>query len=319
MNGKITYSLKKPSSLFAIQASTGVLKTQASIINKKNKYTFKIIATDHGLSPLSSEVDVTIDVIKSNNKLQFKQSFYEVSIPENFTKFGIVARMTVTPRDPVDEIMYSIDRGNTPRVFAIDDNGVVSLSGQHSLDRETTPVYTLTVCVTGGDQIDCAYTTLRVVITDVNDCAPEFERTRYDGTVPENAAVRTTVLRVSATDKDLNSNTVFSMAKVNKHFNIDSNTGLIQTRQKFDREKKSFYRFQVVARDKERPNLSSVAKVLVRITDVNDLPPVFQKRHYECSVKENEVNGTVVATVTATDGDRGGECENHIHYQEWGY
>jgi hypothetical protein len=45
--------------------------------------------------------------------------------------------------------------------------------------------------------------------------------------------------------------------------------------------------------------------VTVKITDTNDLPPVFESNNYTGSVEENKPNGTVVGIVTANDGDDG--------------
>lgn len=310
-NATITYSLKKPSPLFSIDPQAGVIQTQASLIKRKNKYILKILATDHGHLPLFSEVDVIINIIESNDGPEFKQSFYEEKIPENFTKFGIVTRVTATSRNPSFKVWHSIVKGNTPgtnslETFKIDPNGVVTLSDQ--LDRETIPIYTLTIRAKAmAEQLLTSFATLRIVLDDVNDCRPKFELSDYNGEVSENAVAETPVLRVIATDSDLNSVTVYSISNRNKDFTIDFKTGLIRTKRVFDREKQGSYSFLVKATDKENTALSSDASVMVMITDVNDLPPVFESKHYLISVQENEVNSTVksIGAVRASDGDRG--------------
>lgn len=314
MNAKITYSLKKSSPLFSIEPQTGVIKTGAKLINKKNQHTLKILATDHGDLPLFSEVDVVINVIESNDEPQFNQTFYEVTIPENFTKLGFVAHVTARSRNPEFDVFYIIEDGNTPdtnlqRTFDINPQGIVRLLGQ--LDRETIPTYTLTIrAETTSEPQLRSLATLRLILTDVNDCAPEFPRSRYEGTVSENVNPGAPVLRVSATDRDVGSVTVYSMSsRGSQNFTIHPQTGLIRTKKPFDREIKSFYAFQVRATDKKNPSLSRHVIVIVRISDTNDMPPVFQPKNYTGSVKENEGIGKVIGTVMASDGDRGINAE----------
>ena len=310
LNATITYSLKKSSSLFSIEPQTGVIKTQARLINKKKKHILTVLATDHGNPPLFSEVDVMINVIESNDEPQFEQSFYEITIPENFTRSKTVTRVTASSRNSDLHVFYNIEKGNTPdtnslKTFNIDPQGIVRLSKQ--LDRETSPTYTLTIrAETSAEPPLSSFATLRLILADVNDCAPEFLRSRYDGTVSENVAIGTPVLQVSATDGDLESVTVYSMLTTgNEHFTIHHTSGLIRTKQIFNREKKGSYVFSVQASDDNNPSFSRYATVTVKITDTNDLPPVFESKNYTGSVEENKPNGTVVGIVTANDGDDG--------------
>lgn len=304
MNAKITYSLKKATSLFSIDAETGVIETLTKLKNKKNQYILKIVATDHGEPPLFSEVDVTINVTESNDEPQFQQSFYEVTMPEDFKKDGIVAYVNASSRNPKFDVFYTLETGNTPTTnslgtFDIDSEGIVRLIKQ--LDRETVDNYTLTI--RADTALLSSSTTLRIYLTDVNDCQPKFQKSKYRGNVLENVAQGTVVLEVRATDDDLGSEVVYSMLKQNEHFSIHPKTGLIQTKQIFDREEKDLYFFQVKANDKEKPHFSTHVSVWVTITDMNDLPPVFESNYYETKVKENVPNGKPIGQVRAKDGD----------------
>ena len=304
LNSKISYSLKKPSSLFTIDPQTGMIKTKAKLVNKKNRYKLKVLATDHGNVPLFTDVDVIINVIRNKNALQFEQSFYEVSIPENLTKLAIVTRVAVSSQNKDSDVSYRFKDGNTPstnslKTFHIDRNGIVRVL--RYIDRETVPVYTLDIHATHKESSTSA--TLGIVLTDVNDCFPEFQQPKYDGTVSENVVAGSEVVKVSAVDDDLNSRTVYRMVGRNKYFSIHPQTGQIQTKQKFDREEKSNYQFQVEAIDPDNPSLTNYALVYVKIADQNDLVPVFEMKCYNKSVKENVPLGTVIGTVIANDGD----------------
>ena len=309
LNAKISYNLKKSSSLFSIEPQTGLIKTKGILVNKKKKHILTVLATDHGKAPLSSEVDVTINVMESSDEPQFEQSFYEVTIPENFTEWGIVTRVTASSRKSRDlPVSYSMERGNTPdtnslTTFDINSDGDVLLRKQ--LDRETVPVYSLTLrAEITAKRLLSSFATLRIILTDVNDCDPEFVRSRYDGTVSENVEKGTPVLTVSATDSDLESVMVYSISKRgNEYFTIHPQTGRIFTKQVFDREEKDIYQFKVYASDGNDLSFPPYATVTIEITDTNDQPPVFQSNVSKIFVKENIDVGEIVDTVTASDGD----------------
>ena len=57
--------------------------------------------------------------------------------------------------------------------------------------------------------------------------------------------------------------------------------------------------------DRGSPALSANSTVAVTITDINDNPPVFVNLTYEFSVFENELSGTEVGVIVASDSDEG--------------
>ena len=317
MNAKVTYSLKKSSSLFSIDAETGVINTLTKLKDKTNQYMLKIVATDHGDPTLSSEVGVTINVFESNDEPQFTQSFYEVTIPEDFTKEGIVAPVNASSRNAKFRVFYYIERGSTPdtnslRTFSIDlRDGIVRV--KKHLDRETVGEYTLTIRADiNARRRLSSWTTLRIVLSDVNDCAPEFVGSPYDGKVSENVAAGATVLKVSAIDDDEHGETIYSIPEKNEDFRIHKTTGLIQTKKMFDSDERDSYHVVVRASDRENPDLSSETTVRITITDKNDQPPLFEQKYYEISVMENfEDVEKDIGKVKANDADLG---ENNITY-----
>jgi len=50
---------------------------------------------------------------------------------------------------------------------------------------------------------------------------------------------------------------------------------------------------------------STSIHISVRLTDVNDVIPVFERDIYEVNIKENSPAGTVVAQIRARDEDSG--------------
>lgn len=82
-------------------------------------------------------------------------------------------------------------------------------------------------------------------------------------------------------------------------------TGIVRTSQVIDYEETKQLEFTVIAYDSGVPQLSTTAKVIVTVINVNDQDPKFEKELYNASVKENSPPGTHVTTVKATDGDEG--------------
>lgn len=60
---------------------------------------------------------------------------------------------------------------------------------------------------------------------------------------------------------------------------------------------------KVIAADDGQPSKSSDILLEIRILDVNDVAPKFEKEAYEFSVDENASPGTVVGRVRVNDND----------------
>lgn len=83
-----------------------------------------------------------------------------------------------------------------------------ALSIVRALDREEVAQHNLTVVATDhGLPRRSATQLLSVLVLDVNDEAPAFERLEYEAQVMENLPAGSPVLRVLATDRDLGEDT----------------------------------------------------------------------------------------------------------------
>ena len=121
------------------------------------------------------------------------------------------------------------------------------------------------------------------------------------------------VVAVRATDKDEVSGSrtgrhlSYNITEGNDHewFQIHPLSGLITTKSKLDREIQESFSLTVSVTDGGiRPKFSTT-KVDVKLTDVNDLSPVFEKSIYEVSVSENVTPNETFFTVIARDADAG--------------
>jgi hypothetical protein len=93
-------------------------------------------------------------------------------------------------------------------------------------------------------------------------------------------------------------------------FSIDSSSGIIILEQSLDREQQSSYNISVQATDQSPgQSLSSFTTVTITVLDINDNPPVFERRDYLVTVPEDTSPGTQVLAVFATSKDIGTNAE----------
>ena len=89
------------------------------------------------------------------------------------------------------------------------------------------------------------------------------------------------------------------------HFKMDESNGAISVESTLDREIQSDYELLVKATDNGLSRLSSNATVHIKVSDANNRSPTFDRLSYSANVREDAQLGTVIGTVTATDGDIG--------------
>ncbi|KAJ8365861.1 hypothetical protein SKAU_G00146920 [Synaphobranchus kaupii] len=266
------------------------------------------------------ETSVVVDVTDINdNDPVFASSSVTVDISEDAELGTNVTDMAATDADDGfnGEISYSLLGGKGK--FSIDpESARISLAGK--LDREGQAEYTLEVVARDQGQPPRSATANIVVnVTDVNDNSPLFPVAQYEVKVAENASVGTTVLKLTATDLDKGSNALVTYRVVQQApptdppvFILDPMSGALWLNQKLDFGKGRAYTLTVEAFDGGIPPLNGTCSVLVRVQDVNNKPPKFDKDHYDITVSENLLSGTAIITLQVTDEDEAGFSNGHF-------
>lgn len=159
-----------------------------------------------------------------------------------------------------------------------------------------------------------------MLILDINDHEPLFQRDIYTLTVPEDTSTDTTLLTLSAEDKDWspeNTHLDYSIIGGNeeKRFCLEVNMVQVENQMKnvgrlvlcnpLDRETTESYALTVSVSDRGTPPLNSSTVVMVTVTDCNDNAPVFSSTEYHTQVSENSLVGTRLLQVSAYDPDLG--------------
>ncbi|KAJ0055485.1 hypothetical protein NL108_003877 [Boleophthalmus pectinirostris] len=189
-----------------------------------------------------------------------------------------------------------------------------------ALDREQRDSYELTLRVRdGGDPPRSSQAILMVMITDVNDNSPRFEKSVYEADLPENSSPGAPILQLKAADADVGVNGqieyVFGAAteSVRRLLRLDESTGWLSVLHRIDREEVSQLRFTVMARDRGQPPKMDKATVVLNIKDENDNVPAIEIRKIGriflkdgvANVAEDVVVDTPIALVQVSDRDQG--------------
>uniref|UniRef100_A0A8C9XHB9 Cadherin domain-containing protein n=1 Tax=Sander lucioperca TaxID=283035 RepID=A0A8C9XHB9_SANLU len=248
----------------------------------------------------------------NDNSPQFKKNTIKFEISESAIK-GSRFRLDEAHDADVGQNAiqgYSIEENENFRLNVIAKNGSknVELVLDKELDREKEhDLNFLMIAVDGGNPQRSGTANIHVTVLDANDNAPVFEQAFYKGSLPENSALDTVVVSVSATDADegVNGDVTYEFSRISdrakKVFSLNSKTGEIKVIGQVDFESNSKYEMRIDAKDGY--GLSSDSKVLIEISDVNDNAPVVYMKSLMNPIAENVSPGTEVGIINVQDRD----------------
>uniref|UniRef100_A0A673KZJ3 Cadherin domain-containing protein n=2 Tax=Sinocyclocheilus rhinocerous TaxID=307959 RepID=A0A673KZJ3_9TELE len=247
----------------------------------------------------------------NDNAPVFSQSVYTALVAENASMGSLVVKVSATDADQGTnkEVSYSFSESSDSILdtFNIDlTNGDITVIGP--LDFEKSKKYELNVVATDiGGLTDTAK--VMVEITDVNDNAPVINVISFSNPLPENSAPETVIAMLNVKDLDSGKNgQVRCLINPSLPFQIrqsSSNFYSLITDQLLDREKMSEYNITITAIDEGSPSFSTNKTLILKLSDVNDNAPVFQRQSYTAYVMENNSPGVSVLSVKAHDKDSG--------------
>ncbi|NWT05230.1 CAD17 protein, partial [Mionectes macconnelli] len=94
-----------------------------------------------------------------------------------------------------------------------------------------------------------------------------------------------------------------------------SKDGVIYVTEPLDREQKDTYTFFVVAKDNYGELVDKPLQIHVIVEDINDNPPVCQQALTVIEVQENEIGGSNIGTVFATDMDKENTLNSYLRFK----
>ncbi|TRY85999.1 hypothetical protein DNTS_029345, partial [Danionella cerebrum] len=321
INSVVTYQISSGNTRnrFSITSqSGGGLITLALPLDYKleRQYVLSVTASD-GTRFDTAKVYVNVTDANTHRPV-FQSSHYTVNINEGRPVGTTVVMISATDEDTGENARITYVMDDSVPHFNIDaDSGAVTT--QMELDYEDQLSYTLAITAQDNgipQKSDTTY--LEILVNDVNDNSPVFLREHYAGSVMEDIPVFTSILQVSATDRDsgLNARVFYTFQggeDGDGDFIIESTSGIVRTLRRLDRENTAMYNLQAFAVDKGVPALKTPVEIQIMVLDVNDNPPVFQKDEFDIFVEENSPIGLVVAHISASDPDEGSNAQ--IMYQ----
>ncbi|XP_049331033.1 protocadherin alpha-8-like [Astyanax mexicanus] len=273
-----------------------------------------VTAVDGGSPPRSGTLNVTITVLDINdNRPVFSQDQYSVTLHENAPVGTMAIMINATDMDEGANgvVEYTFGRNIKRKmhdIFKLDSiTGEISVKGL--LDFEDTEVYKLDVQATDKGQPPLASESIVIIrIQDINDNSPEIEVTSLSSVIPEDCKQGTVISLISITDKDSGINgKVLASIPDNIPFELkpsfQENMYSLVTKERLDRERKSYYDISITATDLGTPQLYAIKTLTVQISDVNDNNPTFTQNPLELYLAENNGAGDSIFSVTATDKD----------------
>ncbi|XP_024919204.1 protocadherin gamma-A12-like isoform X24 [Cynoglossus semilaevis] len=244
----------------------------------------------------------------NDNSPQFNEGIINIEIRESAVRG---ARFVLGEAHDADVGHNSVQQYNLKKnenFILAENTNTVELVLDKELDREKQEEINLVLtALDGGSPPRSGTVVIHVTVLDANDNAPVFSQAVYKASLPENSPVDTVVVTVSATDADegVNGDVTYDFEHVTKEvkkiFSIDNKQGKIKVIGAVDYETTSAFEIRVKAKD--GLGLSSYAKVIVSISDVNDNPPVINLKSLTNAIPENTSPGTEVGIINVQDAD----------------
>ncbi|XP_068445501.1 protocadherin alpha-8-like [Clinocottus analis] len=292
-NGEIEYSLsrtlaRKVYEIFELDSLSGLITLKGVVDFEDSEiYKIDIQASDKGTPPFLGRSRIIIKIKDVNdNPPEIEVTSLSNTVSEDAKPGTVISLISVTDKDSgVNGKIISKLTSNVP--FELKPSykeNIYSVVTKGFLDREKFSHYEITIQATDcGEPPLSSVKTLSILISDVNDNSPQFEKNPLQFYLIENNVAGKSIFSVSATDNDLNENAAVSYhiargkkeQDITSFLNINSDNGHISALKSFDFETLKTFQFQVVATDSGTPSLSSNVTVNVFILDQNDNAPVI--------------------------------------------
>lgn len=232
---------------FSIGSDTGIIRVSRRLDREtQNRVVLTVMAKNGGgiRGNDTDEAQVIVSIQDGNDPPEFLQSAYNASVLESAVHGIRVLTVRAIDKDikpQNNQFSYSIIGGNLGQAFKVDpQTGDVETA--KLLDRETVPVYDLTIgAIDTGSPPQTGTAMVHIELLDVNDNGPVFDTPEVIGYVSENEPAGTSIMTLSATDPDLPPNGApFTYrligGKQSDMVTLDKHSGVLRTTRSLDRE-----------------------------------------------------------------------------------
>ncbi|MEQ2185021.1 hypothetical protein GOODEAATRI_013881, partial [Goodea atripinnis] len=290
---------------FDLQVGVGTLVVAKPLdAEVQSVYNMTVQVTD-GTNFATAQVFIRVQDSNDNPPV-FSQAAYDVSVSEDAPSDFELLRLRASDMDERSRLSFSIYGSVDPasmRLFRVNP-GTGAVYTADRLDYEARTQHILTIMVKDQEfPFNRDLTRILVAVEDTNDNVPYFTSTVYDATAYETFPVGTSVVQVTALDKDngINGQLTYTMEAGNTGgvFAINNITGLIFTAKDLDLTSLGFYTLTVRAMDSGFPPLMATASVRISLILSDFSKPKFSQKEYQAEIMENSKIGTYVTTISA--------------------
>ena len=305
--GVTSFAITNGIGLFAIDNQGRISLTDAGAVSVANDFEFgdnefvlTVEATDGEGNTADAQITLTVNDVDENDPVILDQ---DLSYDENQVSGSTL--VTVSANDDVAVTGFAITAGNNAGLFAIDDQGRITLTDtgvtSAANDYETGDnEFVLTVEATDGEGNTAdAQITLTVNDVDENDPVILDQDLSYD----ENQVSGSTLVTVSANDDVAVTGFAITAGNNAGLFAIDdqgritlTDTGVTSAANDYETGDNEFV-LTVEATDGE--GNTADAQITLTVNDVDENDPVILDQ--DLSYDENQVSGSTLVTVSAND------------------
>ena len=289
---------------FRIDGETGYLLLTRKL-SVRHKYTLLIQVTDSSGLTAQTKIAASVEDVNDHGPVFAKRS-YEFRISEGTYDNVKIGEILASDGDVGEnaKVRFEISSATTDVLKMNPKDGSLYIDG--NLDREAISQLSFEVVAKdrngiseANEKINESKVNVTIFILDINDNAPTFygyTRLRrkeeqqknvpslekmisnivpiYLTDVQENLPAESEFFRVSANDSDvgLNGLVTFELLNHRDAFRIDAFTGSLFTLKKLNFESQNLYDLSIVASDRGRPSLRSMAAIIVSVKQVEVIP-----------------------------------------------
>ncbi|CAI2294435.1 unnamed protein product [Caenorhabditis sp. 36 PRJEB53466] len=308
---------------FGVRTDSGTIFVKEPLdFETADQYHLMLIASD-GRHNATTNVYIHIEDVNDNAPMFEQQKYATTVVEEDVDVPKVLFNVRATDADQDEKsskIVYRLEGQGADEVFRIGRySGTIELIKPLDRDPPTgVPSWNFVVQAIDDDGNGLVgYADVQVNVRDINDNAPIFPE-RLFGFIEENRepihSDGVYFMDVQARDFDdpttENANIEYTIVRnklINGEpvFRIDQNSGKIFAMRSLDREIASEREFiiEVRANDRGVPSREGFANVTIKVMDMNDNAPFFEKTRYEGSVEETAPVGAAVMSFSAFDAD----------------
>lgn len=290
---------------FNINETSGIISFANVCKRNLDPYYNLTVSVSDGV--FQNTAPVNIDMMNSNrHSPYFKQNLYEAELAENAEAGTRVIRLAaIDPDDgPYGSVDYTIINKLADEKFAIDNDGQIVTT--QPLDRENPAQRVIAIKVMakdGGGKV--AFCTVKIILTDENDNAPQFKATSYHVSIQSTVNKGSPVIQIMAYDADdgKNADVTYSVDEgeevTEDMIEINPFTGVVSVKESLVGMENKIFNFKVKARDGGLPFYNTTVPVEVKVVSPEVPLPKFSEPLYTFSAAEDIPMGTEIGTVKA--------------------